>query len=127
MTNAIKIQPVVSKNDHKLALKRIETLMEKGNKTRGEELELETLFVLVDNFEEEHFRIFPPDPIEAIKFRMEQQGLSQTDLAGILGSKNRASEYLNKKIPLSINAIRKLREVLGISGDILIQEYTVKK
>ncbi|TGN03509.1 helix-turn-helix domain-containing protein [Leptospira dzoumogneensis] len=122
----INVQPVITKTDHKLALKRIETLMDKGNKTRFDEIELETLFVLVSNYEEKHIQIFPPDPIDAILFRMEQQGLTQGDIAKILGSKQRASEYLNKKIPLSIEAIRKLNDSLGISGDILIQKYTTK-
>lgn len=127
MTNSIKIQPVISKTDHKSALKRIETLMDQEKKSRNEEIELETLFVLVSNYEEKHILIFPPDPIDAIRFRMEQQGLTQKDLSKILGSKHRASEYLNKKIPLSIEAIRKLNDSLGISGDILIRKYTTKR
>lgn len=127
MTTMIKVQPVVTKIDHKLALKRIETLMDKESKTRSEEIELETLFVLVSNYEEKHTMIFPPDPIDAILFRMDQQGLTQSDIAKILGSKQRASEYLNKKIPLSIEAIRKLNNSLGISGDILIQKYNTKR
>ncbi|TGL61390.1 helix-turn-helix domain-containing protein [Leptospira sarikeiensis] len=127
MTNAILVQPVISKTDHKSALKRIETLMDLEKRTRDQEIELETLFVLVSNYEEKHVLIFPPHPIDAILFRMEQQGLTQKDVAKILGSKQRASEYLNKKIPLSIEAIRKLNDSLGISGDILIQKYTTKK
>ncbi|TGK08068.1 transcriptional regulator [Leptospira semungkisensis] len=123
----MNIQPVISKGDHRSALKRIESLMEKGNKTKEEEIELETLFILVEKYEDEHFIILPPNPIDAIKFRLEQEGLSQTDFAKILGSKHRASEYLNKKIPLSIQAIRRIRDSLGISGDILIQKYATKK
>ncbi|WP_210415310.1 helix-turn-helix domain-containing protein [Leptospira fluminis] len=127
MSQVIKIQPVVSKSDYHSAMKRIEVLMDSENKSKTEDLELETLFILVENYEEEHFPFPSADPIEAIKFRMEQEGLSQTDLAKILGSKNRASEYLNRKIPLSIHAMRKIKEALGISGDILLQKYLTKK
>lgn len=127
MTSIIKIQPVVNKTDYKLALKQIESLMDKEKKTKEEFLELETLAVLVEKYEADNFPFPAVDPIEAIKFRMEQEGLSQNDLAKILGSRNRASEYLNKKIPLSIQAIRTLQKRLGISGDVLLREYVTRK
>ncbi len=82
--------------------------------------ELEILSVLVEKYEDEHFPIASPDPIEAIKFRMEQMGLSQGDLAGIIGSRSRASEVLRGKRSLTINMIRLLHERLNIPAEILI-------
>ncbi len=69
----------------------------------------------------------PPDPIEAIKFRMEQQGLTRKDLEGILGTRTRVSEVLNRKRGLSINMIRRLHEKLGISADVLIRSTRPKR
>ena len=81
------------------------------------------LGILVDQYENEHFPIGLPDPIEAIKFRMEQMGYNQTDLANIVGLKSRASEILNKKRKLSLEMIRQLHERLNIPTDVLIQTY----
>lgn len=119
----VHVRPILTKADHKDTLARIEVLMELSKKTKKEAAELDILATLVEHYEEEHFPISPPDPIEAIKFRMEQMGLSQTNLAEILGSKHRASEYLNRKLPLSIQAIRKIKAALNIPSDVLIQEY----
>ncbi len=123
----VHVRPISTKSDYKDALERIESLMEISKKSRKENAELDILATLVERYEEEHFPISPPDPIEAIKFRMEQMGLTQTNLGEILGSKHRASEYLGRKLPLSIQAIRKIKAALGISGDILIQEYDTVK
>jgi HTH-type transcriptional regulator/antitoxin HigA len=84
---------------------------------------LEILGILIDQYENEHFRIDLPDPIEAIKFRMEQPGYTQTDLAKVVGLKSRASEILNKKRKLSLEMIRQLHEKLNIPTDVLIQDY----
>lgn len=83
---------------------------------------LELLAKLVEDYEKEHFRFRKPDPIEAIEFRMEQQGLRQKDLAGILGGKNRASEVLSRKRPLTLPMIRALYEKLEIPPALLIRE-----
>jgi len=83
---------------------------------------LELLAKLVEDYEKEHFKFCKPVPVEAILFRMEQQGLRQTDLAAIVGGKNRASEILSRKRPLTLAMIRALREKLGIPSDLLIQE-----
>ena len=85
--------------------------------------ELEVLALIIEDYEEKHFLIAPPDPIEAIKFRMEQMGLIQADLAKIIGHKSRASEILNKKRKLTLEMIRKLNRELNISTDILVREY----
>ena len=83
---------------------------------------LELLAKLVEDYEKEHFTFGKPDPVEAILFRMEQQGLRQTDLAAIVGGKNRASEILSRKRPLTLAMIRALHEKLGIPSELLIQE-----
>ena len=81
------------------------------------------LGILIDNYENDHFPIGLPDPIEAIKFRMEQMGYNQNDLANIVGLKSRASEILNKKRKLSLEMIRQLHDKLNIPTDVLIQTY----
>lgn len=91
------------------------------NTKEGEELEL--LSLLIENYEKENFSIEAPSPIEAIKFRMEQMGYNQNDLANIVGLKSRASEILNRKRKLSLEMIRQLHEQLNIPTDVLIQAY----
>jgi HTH-type transcriptional regulator / antitoxin HigA len=85
--------------------------------------ELEVLGLLIDKYEQEHDPIDYPDPIEAIKFRMEQLGYSQSDLARVVGLKSRASEILNKKRKLTLDMIRQLHQELGIPTAVLIQSY----
>jgi HTH-type transcriptional regulator / antitoxin HigA len=104
------------------ALKRLEQIFDaKQGTVEGDELEL--LSLLIDNYEKEHFPIDLPDPIEAIKFRMEQLGYSTSDLARVLGFRSRVSEVLNKKRKLSLAMIRRLNKDLHIPTDVLIQEY----
>lgn len=91
------------------------------NSPEGDELEV--LGILIDQYENENFPIGLPDPIEAIKFRMEQMGYNQTDLANIIGLKSRTSEILNRKRKLSLDMIRQLHERLNIPTDVLIQAY----
>ena len=79
------------------------------------------LSLLIGAYEDEHYPIDLPDPIEAIKFRMEQMGLKNKDLVEIIGSKSKVSEVLNKKISLSLNMIKKLHKILGIPAEILLQ------
>ena len=79
------------------------------------------LATLIDAYEAEHYPMDPPDPIEAIKFRMEQQGLTRRDLEEIIGTRTRIAEVLNRKRGLSITMIRRLHERLGISADVLIR------
>ena len=82
---------------------------------------LDVLATLVDAYEAEHYPMDPPDPVEAIKFRMEQQGLTRRDLEEIIGTRTRIAEVLNRKRGLSIAMIRRLHERLGISADVLIR------
>lgn len=118
----MEIKPIKTDKDYNQALKRLETIFD-AKKGSPEGDELEVLGILVDQYENEHFPIGLPDPIEAIKFRMEQMGYNQTDLANIVGLKSRASEILNKKRKLSLEMIRQLHDRLNIPTDVLIQIY----
>ena len=113
---------IKTEKDYNLALKRLEEIFDakKGTK-HGDELEL--LSLLIDNFEKEKHAIDLPDPIEAIKFRMEQLGYKQKDLAEVIGLKSRVSEILNRKRKLTLEMIRKLHDVLGIPTEVLVREY----
>jgi len=118
----MNIKPIKTENDYNQALERLEIIFDaKLNSDEGDELEV--LGVLIDKYENENFPIGLPDPIEAIKFRMEQMGYNQTNLANIVGLKSRASEILNRKRKLSLEMIRKLHEQLQIPTDVLIQTY----
>lgn len=115
-----EVKPIRSNADHEAALAEIERLW--GAKARTPEGDrLEVLATLIDAYESEHYPADPPDPIEAIKFRMEQQGLTRRDLEAILGTRARVAEILNRKRDLSIGMIRRLHKRLGISADVLIR------
>lgn len=110
--------------DHEAYLQRAYQLMQidlKPNSVESDELEV--LSILIENYEKQKYPIDAPNPIEAIKFRMEQMGLKRSELQKILGSRSRASEILSGKRKLSLNMIRKLQASLGISAETLIQEY----
>jgi HTH-type transcriptional regulator/antitoxin HigA len=118
----MEIKPIKTVKDYNQALERLEMIFDaKIDTSEGDELEV--LGILIDQYENEHFPIGLPDPIEAIKFRMEQLGYNQNDLANIVGLKSRASEILNRKRKLSLEMIRKLHEALHIPTDVLIQTY----
>jgi HTH-type transcriptional regulator/antitoxin HigA len=118
----MNIQPIKSKQDYERALKRLEEIFDATPGTpEGDELEV--LSILIEKFEDEHFPIDLPDPIEAIKFRMEQLGMKQNDLSEVIGFKSRVSEILNRKRKLSLEMIRRLSEYLHIPTDVLIQKY----
>jgi HTH-type transcriptional regulator/antitoxin HigA len=116
------IKPIRNEKDYTQALERLELIFDakKGSK-EGDELEV--LGILIDNYENKHFPIGFPDPIEAIKFRMDQMGYNQNDLAKVIGLKSRASEILNKKRKLSLEMIRLLHDNLKIPTEVLIQAY----
>ena len=116
------IKPIKTNKDYQNALKRLEVIFDaKKGSPKGDELEI--LGILLEKYEDEHFPIGFPDPIEAIKFRMEQLGYNQTDLAKIVGLKSRVSEILNKKRKLTLEMIRLLHESLKIPTEVLIQAY----
>ena len=118
----MNINLIKTENDYNQALERLEVIFDaKKGTTEGDELEI--LGMLIDQYENDHFPIGLPDPIEAIKFRMEQMGYNQNDLAKIIGLKSRASEILSKKRKLSLEMIRQLHNSLHIPTDVLIQNY----
>ena len=118
----MEIKLIKTENDYNQALERLEVVFDaKKGTPEGDELEL--LSILIEQYENTHFPIDLPDPIEAIKFRMEQLGYNQNDLAKIIGLKSRASEILNKKRKLSLDMIRQLHTSLHIPTDVLIQNY----
>ncbi|HZZ61901.1 MAG TPA: helix-turn-helix domain-containing protein [Roseiarcus sp.] len=117
---AVEVNPIRSEADYEAALAEIERLWgAKAGTQEGDRLDI--LATLIDAYENESHPIDPPDPIEAIKFRMEQQGLTRRDLEAILGTRARVAEVLNRKRDLSIGMIRRLHERLGISAEVLIR------
>ena len=118
----MEIKPIKTDQDYNQALERLEVIFDakKGTK-EGDELEV--LGILIEKYEDDYFPIDLPDPIEAIKFRMEQMDYSQNDLAKVIGLKSRASEILNKKRKLSLEMIRNLHSIMNIPTEVLIQSY----
>ncbi|WP_026710910.1 helix-turn-helix domain-containing protein [Flavobacterium filum] len=118
----MNIKPVKTEQDYQFALERLEEIFDaKPNSKEGDELEI--LSILIEKYESKHFPIEMPDPIEAIKFRMDQLGMKQKDLAEAVGFNSRVSEILNKKRKLTIEMVRSLSEKLRIPTEVLIQKY----
>lgn len=118
----MKLKPIKNETDYEKALERLELIFDsKKDSSTGDELEI--LSILIEKYEDKHFPIGFPDPIEAIKFRMEQMGYNQTDLAKVIGLKSRASEILNKKRKLSLEMIRQIHDSFNIPTEVLIQSY----
>lgn len=117
------IHPIRTEADYKAALRDISVLMESDpdlGTPEGDRLDI--LATLVQAWEARHCPIAPPDPVEAIKFRMEQSGLSVKDLEPLIGKSNRVYEVLNRKRPLTLAMIRRLQHGLGIPAEVLIAE-----
>lgn len=118
----MNIKPIKTEKDYNEALVRLEVIFDaKKDSAEGDELEI--LGMLIEKYENEHYPIPLPDPIEAIKFRMEQMGYNQSDLAKVVGLKSRASEILNKKRKLTLEMIRQINEHLKIPIEVLVQAY----
>lgn len=115
------IKPIHSAADHAAALAKIESLWDAKPGTRDADT-LEVLATLVEAYERQHTPILPPDPVEAIKFRLEQQGKSRRDLEPILGTRARVSEILSGKRALSLAMIRGLHRALEIPLEVLVTE-----
>jgi HTH-type transcriptional regulator/antitoxin HigA len=114
------IKPIRTSRDHAKAMKEVESLWgTKSGTPKGDRLDV--LATLIDAWETIHYPMDPPDPIEAIKFRMEQQGLTRKDLEGIIGTRARIAEVLSGKRELSIAMIRRLNTKLNIPAEILIR------
>lgn len=117
----MEVRPIKTDKDYRAALKRIETLMMARRNTPDGEL-LDVLATLVEAYEREHFPMDLPDPVEAIKFTIEQRGLSIKDLAPMIGRPNRVYEILNRQRPLTLRMIRRLHRDLGIPAESLIRQ-----
>ena len=117
----MKLKPIRNNKDYQNAITRIEAIMDAKRGT-DEFDELEILSIMVEKYEDENFPIEHPDPVEAIKFIMEQNDLNPKDLVPYIGSQSKVSEVLNKKRPLSINMVRALNKGLGIPVEILITD-----
>jgi len=118
----MEINVIKTEEDYNKALKKLEEVFDAPvNSPQGDEAELLTL--LIEKYEEEHYPIESPDPIEAIRFRMEQMNMNKKDLAEVIGYKSRVSEILNRKRKLSLNMIRKLHKKMRIPYDSLLSEY----
>ena len=117
---AIDVKPIRNEEDYEAALEGVAALWgSPGGTPAGDRLDV--LATLIDAYEARCHPMDPPDPVEAIKFRMEQQGMTRKDLEGIIGTRTRIAEVLNRKRSLSIGMIRRLHERLGISAEVLIQ------
>jgi HTH-type transcriptional regulator/antitoxin HigA len=116
----MNIRPIKTKKEHKVAMKRLDELFDaKPGSAEGDELEV--LSILIEHYENKQLLVEYPDPIEAIKFRMEQLGYRSSDLAQLIGYKSRVSEILHKKRNLTVEMIRTLSKKLNIPAEILIQ------
>jgi len=117
------IRPIKTKADYRRTLKEIETLMDAApNSAKGERLDV--LVALVEAYERKHYALDLPDPVEAIKFRMEQMGLTPKDLEPMIGRRNRVYEVLNRKRPLTMKMAWRLHQELGIPAESLIRPPT---
>ena len=118
---------IKNESEYQSALKRLEKIFDSKPGTPSFK-EAELLVMLIEKYEDETEEVFAdPDPIEVIKFRMEQNNMKNKDLADIVGSKSKASEILNKKRRLTLNMIRRINKVLGIPAELLINEYELVK
>ena len=121
---ADELHPVRTEADHQAALAEVERLWGAASGTPdGDRLDI--LATLIDAWEADHVPMDPPDPVDAIKFRMEQQGLTRKDLEAIIGTRTRVAEILNRRRGLSIAMIRRLHDRLGIAADVLIRTNDV--
>jgi len=118
----MEIKPIKTDIDYRVALKRLEEIFDAKIGT-PESDELEILGLMVDDYEKKHYPIESPDPIEAIKIRMEEMKLKQVDLVPEIGGKSRVSEILNRKRRLTVEMIRKLANRLNLSANILVKDY----
>jgi len=122
----MNIKPIKTETDYRLALKRLAEVFDASVGT-VESDEADILGILVDEYEKKHYPIEAPDPIEAIKIRMEEMHLKQVDLIDAIGGKSRVSEILNRKRKLTVEMIRNLTIQLSLSPDLLIADYQITR
>jgi HTH-type transcriptional regulator/antitoxin HigA len=118
----MNIRPIKTDLDYKVALKRLEVIFDAAVGTIESD-EADVLGLMIDEYEKRHYPISAPDPIEAIKIRMEEMSLKQIDLVNEIGGKSRVSEILNRKRKLTVEMIRKLTTKLNLSAGLLINDY----
>lgn len=118
----MEIKPIKTELDYQVSLAKLDELFDAPIGTKESDY-ADILALLVDEYEKKHFPIEVPDPIEAIKIRMEEMHLKQKDLASVIGGNNRVSEVLNKKRKLTVEMIRSLASTLNLSPNILIKDY----
>lgn len=116
----MKIKPIRTEADYERVLRRVEDLWDSPEGSPGSD-ELDVLVTLVEAYEKEHYPIDAPDPLDAIKFRLEQTGKDLRSLIGVIGQRTRIYEVMRGDRPLSLNMIRNLHDKLGIPADVLIQ------
>tara|TARA_R110000868_G_scaffold38229_2_gene133998 strand:+ start:1544 stop:1915 length:372 start_codon:yes stop_codon:yes gene_type:complete len=122
----MNLKPIKSKVDYQEALKRLEVIFDAPTDSKeGDEAEI--LSLMIENYENIHYPIDAPDPIAAIKIRMEELNLRQKDLVGVIGGKSRVSEILNRKKKLTVDMIRELERMLQISASVLVNNYQLEK
>ena len=122
----MNLKPIKTETDYREALKRLDIIFDAPvNSKEGDEAEI--LSLLIENYENEHYKIDAPDPIAAIKIRMEELDLRQKDLIGVIGGKSSVSEILNKKKRLTVEMIRQLEQELQISASVLVGSYQLIK
>src|SRR5665648_452384 len=122
----MNIKPIKTETDYRLALKRLAEVFDASIGTIESD-EADILGLMVDDYENRHYPIEAPDPIEAIKIRMEEMHLKQVDLVSEIGGKSRVSEILNRKRRLTVEMIRKLATRLNLSSNLLIKDYQLFK
>ena len=122
----MEIKPIRTERDYERALREVERLMDAKPGT-AEDDRLDVLATLVDAYESKHFPIDPPDPIEAIRFRLEQQGLDTRALVGVIGGRSRVYEVMHRKRSLTLEMIRRLHERFGIPAEVLIRPIVPKR
>lgn len=124
MQTQFDIKIIKTEKEYDKALFRMEDIFDsKPNSKDGREAEL--LALLIEEYEKEHYPISPPDPIEAIKIRMEELELKQKDLVGVIGNKSIVSEVLNRKRKLTVQMIRALSDKLNLTAQVLVQDYSL--
>jgi len=122
----MNIRPIKTEGDYQMSLKRLEVIFDAPVGT-VESDEADILGLMIDEYEKRHFPIESPDPIEAIKIRMEEMQLKQIDLIDAIGGKSRVSEILNRKRKLTVEMIRKLTPRLNLSAGLLINDYQLTR
>jgi len=125
-TLIMNLKPIKTEEDYRLALKRMDEIFDsEAGTTESDEADI--LCLIIDEYEQKHHPIDAPDPIEAIKIRMEEMQLRQIDLIDDIGGKSRVSEILNRKRKLTVDMIRNLTKRLNLSADLLINDYQLSR